>query len=295
MATATQQPETQQVETGLYDGISFDDYCALDAVNQSALKQGEESMAHMKAALDRDVTVTDDMRQGSALHLIALEPHEIPGRLAVWKGKTRRGSEWNDFQQQHDGKIILTENAWSDVKPMLDSMRRHPIVRDLMSWDGRPEVTAVWRHEETDVLCKSRFDYLVELGSPNPSATIVDIKKTRSANPRRFAMSAEDYGYPFQAAFYCRGYFALIGVNPRFVLVAVENKPPYDCSVYEYEPSDLDDAWSRAEDLLAQYVHCKKNNVWPGRHQKRIQTLVRPAWATNEHETLMIEGRPYTY
>src|SRR5688572_22040706 len=99
-------------EPGIHLGVPFADYLRWPFLSQSTLKEGRNSMAHLKARLDgqRSITVTDDMVLGSALHCAFLEPELMLQKVAVWDGDARRGKAWDEFCEENAGCFLLTRN-----------------------------------------------------------------------------------------------------------------------------------------------------------------------------------------
>lgn len=157
-----------------------------------------------------------------------------------------------------------------------NSVMRHPIARLLFD-GGVAERSGYWQDEPTDIRLRFRPDWLTELdGQP----VCVDLKTTVSADPVEFVRSIAKFKYHFQAAWYRKG-LAALGVDARFLFVAVEKVPPYLVSVIEL------DTWALLEgDRLNRlaidlYAECLQTDQWPD-YGDNIHTLSLPAWAMRD-------------
>lgn len=259
IATDTYQP-------GIRFDVPFTDYLRWPLLSQSVLKEGRKSMAHLRAAEAAEVVKvpTDAMLLGSALHTAFLEPEMMPQRVVLWDGGTRRGKEWEAFVADHADQVILTPGYHEKLIGMVKALRRHPEVR---KWVGRMEGTEVAAIGEVEgLMMKGRCDALT-------ADPLVDLKMTRSADAATFTRTVMGFGYDIQAAIYRR-----LFDRDRFVLIAVEDTPPYDVVAYELAPAFLKRGEALADELLEKYAECKRTGAWPGRSDEVVQ-LEPPEWA----------------
>ncbi len=257
------------IEDGIYYDIPFDEYLLWPVLSQSTLKEGRESMAHLKAAIDgeRVKEVTDDMALGTAMHTAFLEPELAAGKTVLWKGGTRRGGAWDEFEAEHAGKVILTPVMNTQLIGMVRSLRLHPFVKQWRNQIEATEVSIVG--EVCGVQMKSRCDAV----TPEP---LVDLKKVRSTRPEKIMRTVLEFGYHIQAWIY-REQFG----RERFVILCVEDKPPHDVVPFELSPAMLRFGGKLAAELLEQYQNCLASGVWPGRADSVVQ-LEAPNWLNPE-------------
>lgn len=257
--------------TQLLADVPFNVYLTWPEMSQTTLKEGLVSMARLEAAIHRETNakVTDDMLLGTALHTAFLEPKRLTERVAMWTGDARRGKEWTAFAADNADKTILTQAAFTRMVGMVNSLRRAcrdmPDVREWYEKIEYVEVSA--RSTIAGVPVKARCDAL----TPSP---LFDIKKVADADPGIFRRRAVDFGYHIQAWWYCT-----IFQRERFVLLAVEDEPPYEVVPYEVSADMIAWGGELAMGVLEQYKACLASGVWPGRADSII-TLDKPAWAT---------------
>lgn len=219
-------------------------------------------MAHLRAALDADKTPTDAMELGSALHVAFLEPELMPERVTKWEHR-RAGADWEKFQHDNPGKIILTAKMHAALVGMVRSLRQHPEVRRWLSRIEDTEVSAL--DDFAGALCKARGDALT-------SDPLIDLKTVASGEPYKIQKQAWDLGYYIQAAVHTH-----LFKRDRFILLTVESSPPYDVCPWELPPSFIQAGHDEAKAIVERYLECEKHGQWPGRSQT-IQKLEAPAW-----------------
>lgn len=272
----TTTPSTIPTNPGIYPDVPFDQYLSWPYASQSVLKKGRESAAHMKAAIDEDTTPSDDMLLGSALHCAFLEPELLLDSVAHWdrvtdsgNAKPRKSKEWDEFAGQHKGKLILNTPMYDKLQGMLKSLRKHPFVRE---WIGKIEMVEVSGISEwCGVKIKGRCDAFT-------TDPLVDLKKCQSNDLYLFQSNAFKYGYGIQRAVYRK-----VFNRDRFILLTIEDKPPYDVVPFEFDDDAAKQGEEEAMQLLGMYRHGMKTNEWPGKSDEIVR-LGLPAYVKTEEE-----------
>lgn len=254
---------------GIYEGVPLDVYLAWDLLSRSALAEGRQSMAHLNAGRqgERAKKVTDEMLLGSALHTAILEPEIALDRTVKWTGERRAGEAWNEFRVAHAGKTILTAAMYDKLQGMVRSLRRHPGAREWFAQVERTELSAVGL--VNGVMMKGRSDGLT------PDA-VIDLKKVACGAERSMRKAVIEYGYDLQSYVYRR-----VFGRERFVLITVEDTPPYDVVPYEFAPALLSLGEAEATKLLDQFKFCTERGHWPGRSDVTVP-LEPPEWALTD-------------
>lgn len=255
--------------------VPFPTYLQFPEYSQSVLKNGLLSMAHLKAARDKErvLVPTDAMILGSCLHTCFLEPDKAVQRIAVWPEKNgpRRGKDWTAFKDVNADRYIITEAASVDLEGMLKSLRKHPVVK---AWMNRIEAVEVVATGEIDGLpMKGRCDAL----SDDP---MFDLKKTTSCDYRAVQNTVIKYGYDIQAAVYRR-----LFNRDRFVCLFIEDEPPYDVVAYELNSHMLKRADVMLRSLISQVKECESSGVWPGRCDEIVE-LELPGWIQDQESNI---------
>ena len=121
------------------------------------------------------------------------------------------------------------------------------------------------------------------------AGSIVDLKTTADADPRRFGAIAARYGYHEQMAWYRWGIEQTTGLADWPVhIVAVESSPPHDVVVYALDLVTLEAGLESARGLLRQVAECRASGKWPGRYGGET-TLNLPNWAFDDGEEAATE------
>lgn len=263
---------------GIYEGLTFEEYAAIDAISSSQLGPMKQSPLHFKVALAEEKKETDALVFGKALHCLILEPKRFPD--VVMRGpdvKTRNNAAYRTFCQEYPGKIVVLPHEWKDLEGMADAIVHNTTAMELLH-GSKKEVSIVWKCRETNELCKARLDsWKSEL------KLITDIKTTTNATRFAFQKALSDYGYHRKAAWYEWGMETLGQSTDLFAFVAVEKDEPWGVKCYTLDPNDIRLAKFENEELLKKYACCKKTNYWPC-YDDCPEDLGIPEWSRRELE-----------
>ena len=270
---------------GLYPDVAPDTYFGWMLASQSVLKQHLISPAHALAAITEDAESTKAQALGTAMHCAILEPERFRRDYfcaPTGDGRTKRfKEELAQLKRAHPGAEPLRAPDWEACIRVSRKMWRHETVRALLEGRGVNELSAV-ADLPYGFRMKMRVDrYTKYAGYP----TIVDFKKVgRDVRPFAFSRDAAKYRYHFQARayLYC---LDQIDLNPdrRFLTVAFEDKPPFECVVYEYDIQSMNAAEVLFERACRSHANCVATGHWPGLSQI-VTPLTLPDWALNEQE-----------
>jgi hypothetical protein len=229
-------------------------------VRFSRLKRMGESPAHYYADCQRqgDAGETLAMRLGSGTHaMIFDQPH-------TRYSKRRAGKDWDKFQADNPGHVILNDREWAEAQNMAVAILQHREAAALLL-DG----TIIEQHIAWSMLgrdCSSRPDAM-RIGSH-----IVELKTARSSRPAYFARDAIRMHYHGQLAFYGdavnsngRGIdIAKPWSCPNYYVVAVEKLPPHVVTVYRLTDRAIESARKTTRLWFEQLLACEDANYWPG-------------------------------
>lgn len=231
---------------GIYPGLDFETYLAIDAANASSLKLARKSIQHMLAPRRE----SDAFDVGRSVHSLILEGWEaFKERTAVWpktfhtkdgretsSRNTTEAKEWRE-RMESEGLTILNRHEVQLVKTIAKKVSENPAAASLLT-DAKPrstcrEVTYVWHDKTFDVPCKMRVDAVA-------GWVMVDLKSCRSAAKADFERDIGRYGYHLQAAHYVEGFRAIEGSDPEnFTFIAVETEHPFGCAVWDLDDEGL--------------------------------------------------------
>jgi hypothetical protein len=186
-----------------------------------------------------------------------------------------------------NSRVPLLAKDWLVAQAMATSLREIPIVQALLApGTGWPELTLVWRDEDTGVMCRCRPDWLPRR-IDGRRTVLCDYKSCLSADPEALGKAVENYGYHQQAAWYLDGAAALGLAEPDapFVFIAQEKEPPNVVTYFEVDPDDLEVGRIMNRWALEQYAECKATNDWPP-YSREITMVSRPPWAQKRDRSI---------
>lgn len=262
------------------------EYRQLPGVNWSLLKHMRTSPLAYRYHCDHPSSDTDAFRVGRAIHCLILEPSQFRDRYVVFQGR-RQGKAWDTFRDEHADQCILTENQMNDVSEMANAIYRNPVMMNYVHRATEFECVYQWVDPVTELPCKCRID-----GLNAPSRILIDLKSCQSIEEIKFGRDAAKFGYHGQMAHYGNGIQARHGWFPeQLVLLAVENKPPYDGAVFVMGEDETYASRQMVGELLEQVKHCMDANQWPGRYIAE-RSLCLPSYifdAEDEDETFGLQ------
>ena len=242
-------------------------YFSMPGLSASALCHGCKSMKAMRWYMTNETEPSAAMRWGNICHAALLEPDRFEQDFPVFDGP-KRGKDWQDFRDANADKEIITAEECEQLLAMIEAVRSRKDAFDLLS-DGDHEVSAFWQYEGCGN-CKGRMDVL------NKNA-IVDLKTTSDIS--KFQNTAAQLLINVRVGWYQVGVREITGALLPVYIVSVEQKPPFDILVYEYDAEALALGRDIAIKTARKYRECEKVSKFPGVCED-IQTLRLPEWAT---------------
>jgi hypothetical protein len=222
----------------------------------------------------------DNLIFGCALHAVALEGLtnsviQIPTNVLT-KAGARNGKAWDEFAEEcaANGLTPLKEDAYRELKGMVDALYEHPRSKELLFGDDAVvEESIFWRDADTHLDLRCRPDVRRHLAYYRMG---VDLKGVAETHPEPSTRAIEKFGYDLQHVLYRDGMKAVTGEEHGFTFVFVKKKWPHTVRCYE-----LDDEWAKlAEDktrrTLEQIAECKERGDWNEPGWETIQALSPP-------------------
>lgn len=284
-------------EPGVYLGLTFEQYLAIEATNNGSLSRLKKSPRHYRYATSEESSSAKTL--GVLAHGALLEPLEVLRRYVVMPdyakhpaNRTKNGeattfsTSWvleqeSQFIAMHEGRQFVSQKEFDAMLAISHSVASEPAARTILQSGGDSEVTIVWHDADTGVVCKGRIDKL------NPPK-LGDLKT--SADVDKFRRSYRDFAYYRQLAFYLDGYAQLTGDILEPWIVLVESAPPYCVQVAPVCEEDIEFGRREYRRLLRELVRCREENDWPGPPSPEVWRL--PEWFTEKSEVLelVIDG-----
>ena len=196
-----------------------------------------------------------------------------------WRGKDAqiaRRAAWKE------GKVPLLTADVMMAKAMAEAVMRNKWAKMLLA-EGTPELSGYWHDPETGVRLRFRTDWLTTVRG---QLFCIDYKTAPSADPRKFARSAADFGYNQQQPWYEDGLVATGVGEARFLYITQSKKKPYLVSVNELDRQAVDLGRRLNRRAIELYAQCKATDTWPG-FDDTVHTIGLPSYAIYQQEELL--------
>ena len=230
----------------------------MDPVRFTQLKLMALSPAHYREGY---VKQTACMEQGSATDAVILGTRPV----LAYPGKVRRGKEWEKFQAENEGSLLVTKRELTLAEAMRDSIMANKFARAALCGERQKEI----RWEYLGRECVSHLDVL---GSDGDGSFITDLKVSQSSNPDKFRWKMIKMAYHAQLAFYRLAVQYLFGTKPRTAYsVAVEPFPPFVVTTMRLTDKALDLGERLVRLWFERLLACEAANEWPGYAQGVVE------------------------
>lgn len=234
------------------------------------------------------------MRQGSLVDCLITEPEKFERRYVVapkCDRRTKAGKAlWAEAQEEAAAKCaqVIPEEWLFNAKAIASKLRNDPVASVYLQ--GKGQEPHFWTDKEHEIECR----YLPDIEDPE-NGMLIDLKKTKSANPKHFAKQAYSLGYDIQVAHYREGYRDRYGEYPRqIVLLSYEWDFPHNWSANIITEALIDEGCRRREEAMCTLKQCRGVNEWPswGVHVMDVPGWLRPEDPANDTDVsdLDLEG-----
>jgi hypothetical protein len=299
MGTAT---TAAAFEPGIYPGLPFEQYLAIDAVSNTRLGQLAKSPRHYKlnAGIDEQAK---HLVLGQLVHAGRLEILSLAKRYAVMpdyhlhadnctsdgKPSTRKGTRFvkervADFEAANSDKKVVPMEWFNEMEAIVGSLVADDTSYRLLSGRGESELTLVWRDYETGLLCKARMDFI-----RRDLLLFADLKTTTELSA--FTRAIGRYGYHRQMAHYQAGWATLNGgevLEPW--IVAAEKFKPYCVMSAPLDEEAIYEGDRQRRRLMELLLSCRESNHWPGPESPKSWKLPEWAMCGDDPLELIVDG-----
>lgn len=270
----------------------FAEYVRYPALNWHTLEPYRKSPLHGRFAKQSPAEPSNEMWLGTLFDTMILAPERLVEYTTMPKFEGHHSSNVHKeakkaWLEANADKKIVGADDWEASQAMARSVARHEYASAILAAKPqRNQIALTWTDEITGIECKGLIDVFREVDSkllwpdrPSMDVQIVlDVKTTHSITPEGFAREVDKFGYHGQKSFYCDGMWQLHESEYVSVIIAVENKPPYDVAVYVISPDTLDAGRRLYRRLMQTYIACEKNNYWPGVAERPV-TISLPKYS----------------
>lgn len=287
MTTATEiGPGKVAWVPGIYPGVPFADYLAIDAVSRTDVNVLiEEGVTAYLWARDNPKPSKKAMTLGTAAHAALFEPEVFAETYTRIETERRRSKEWNAAVAELDERTVPLKSAEHDaVLGMRDRAQRSKTVGPVLAGGTSPELTVVAEDPDTGLLRKCRLD-----GKWFRSASgiiLPDLKTTEGqVTAEAFRKKIANENLHRQAAWYTRTVQLATMDDPSvslkddwwFCLVAVRQVAPYQCALHRISQEAMRTGEEECSRALRFIAAGRKFNSWPG-EEDVVFTHDLPGW-----------------
>ena len=250
--------------------MSDAEYFKARGISQSFLKAFKRSPAHALWQLKHPKEPSEAMLIGTCLHALILENKRVFVALPESaKGASNAAKMVKSaFYLENEGKIILSADDAAKVEAMAESVLNHSGASTILGLGGESELSIFW--EENGLEMKGKIDRVNPFG-------VIDVKTTKDASLAEFAKSVYNFGYHVQAAHYLAGAAANGLPCDDFIIIAVENEPPYCTALRKIDHVSIMEGEQERQELIQKYLKCVEKKHWPG-YSDEIETVSIPKW-----------------
>ena len=229
-------------------------------------------------------TQSSAMELGTAIHMMLLEPHVAMTELVrippdvLSKSGAKSGKAWDEFEQEHSGKVLLKHREYVAINNACEAVRNHLIAGPLIATDGVCELPINWEFE--GIPMRSKLDKVIERFGK--ARIVIDLKTTADCSEKPFAKTVADQLYHLQGVMYMRAamqQFSGTDDQWQFVWIAVEPEPPYRVRCYRLGHEAYNVAVSMFERLMKRYRECQETGAWSDNDEDRLIDLMLPQYA----------------
>lgn len=276
--------------------MKFAEYCGIDAVNMSTLKQMAVSpLQYRFARMQADRRTSKAFGLGKAIHGAILEPQaflesaivsdlkrgnkafEVLEDLTlaqcwhpyVCDAGSRNSKAYKEAIAQYPHVVLAKE--WEEIKGPLQATRdgREVVTQEEMQTaiavagavHAHPVARAMLDGGEAEQTIVWEEDGVKCKGRVDYlSDRVIELKSSSKIEPRAWGFDAVKFRYFEQLAFYCSG-----SGRDRAGVIVVQSEAPYDVVPYpEVPPAVLDEARRTYKGWIARLKGCEESGEWPG-------------------------------
>ena len=254
------------MEKNLFLVLPEDVYREAKGWNYSLIKEFMKSPKHYKWALEHPSTPTPSMVLGTAVHTAVLLPEQFKQQYLIYpEGLDGRTAEAKALKKeaQEMGKTLIDPI----VLNIQEGVMANPEAVKLLS-GALTEMAIFWDNNFGTCKCK------VDMWN---NGILADLKTTDSVIPEDFANTVARLKYYIQAAHYIEGVQATGNKVEEYRIIAVENKPPFDCVVYSLDESAIKQGMIALEAIYESLAFCEATDIWQG-VSSIVEKLELPKW-----------------
>jgi exodeoxyribonuclease VIII len=245
-------------------------YRSLPYLNASKFKAFFTSPLHYNN--QKQPEETEDMRIGTAVHTMVLEPNNFHKTVAfapmgLDRRKTADKLVWEEFVESSNGKVALKGESRAVIEGCVNAITTHTTAVNIISKCEKEQVIV---SDLEGVECKGKLDLVcVKCG------ILADIKTTRAgADPQSFIYEMQDRRYWVQMAFYTMLAEKMYDKKFTFKFIVVEKEAPYAVAVVTISDVLMEACKKKVSLGLLSLKLCLEHDQYAGISDYNIDTLL---------------------
>lgn len=250
--------------------ITEKEYRSLPYLNASKFKAFFTSPLHFKE--QESPEETEDMRIGTAVHTMLLEPNNYHKTIAfspmgLDRRKTADKLAWEEFVESSRGKTALKGESREIVVGCVKAIEAHNTANNIIQKCDKEQVVV---GELEGVECKGKLDLICV-----PCGILADVKTTaKGASLEEFIYEMKDRRYWVQMAFYTLLAEQMYNRKFSFKFIVVEKSAPYGVAVVTISDALMEASKKKVSLALINMKMCLEHDQWAGIQDYTIDTLV---------------------
>lgn len=183
--------------------------------------------------------------------------------LKVPKSSACYKAEESKFLAENEGKYIIPDvgpQSFEYIAYMLESCHKDAVIQKLIK-GTEYQLSLFWNDMNTGMGLKTRPDIC-----KRKKNVIVNLKTTTDGSPSAFSRELANYEYPLQGAIEIRGCIesGLMEQVDNYFWLVVEKEPPFNATLYEFDPSDQRYSLDELDYLLNKIQSAREEDKYPG-------------------------------
>jgi hypothetical protein len=204
---------------------------------------------------------SSDMVKGDLVDALLTPPFQVEERFAVFStiARNSKAGAANCAEAEAAGLTPVSVEMLEQALRIRDALHADPVIGEVLAaLDPAHSQQPHFWEDEAGRPCRCLPDVVTTDGQ------LFDLKKTRSAVPRRFYWQAKDLAYDLQLAHLALGHQDRHGAAPAEVgVIAFEWEEPFDCCLLMLDEQDLAIGRERREEAFRRIAECQASGLWP--------------------------------
>ena len=212
-----------------------------------------------------------DMVKGDLVDALLTPPFLLEQRFAVFStiARNTKAGAANCAAAKAAGLTPVSAEMVEQAQQIAAALRRDPVIGEVLA--AMAQQHSQQPHFWSDAAgrpCRCLPDVVTTDGR------VYDLKKTRSAVPRRFYWQAKELAYDLQLAHLALGHADRTGSLPSEIgFLVFEWEEPYDCALLVFDEQDLASGLERREEAFRRIAACQASGNWPSHGRQPFRHL----------------------